>query len=222
MRVLLVEDDVAFGRAVFELLATNAHRPAWCRCGTDALTAHHEADLVLLNLDLPDMDGLQVLGALRQLSSTPVLTLANRGDENSAVDNLGAGADDHLAKPVRLRELLARIDALARRAADPPKKSRHIEIMDVSIDRGAHFARIAGKPVRLIPTEFTVLDLLASRAGRVVTRQQIMAKVWGDSAPTTSRKLNVHMTALRAKLDRPSFLCTARGYGYRLGKPSCD
>lgn len=221
MKVLVVESDAHFGNAVVELLANNGYHPTWCRRGADALAAHEIADLILLNVELPDMDGFEVLGHLRRLSSAPILALAARADENSVVNSLRAGADDFVAIPVRLRELLARIDALGRRTT-PRKRRGRIDIMTLTIDLDAQFVWIAGQPVDLTPTEFGVLSVLANRAGQAVSRQHIMATVWGDISTTTSNALNVHMHSLRAKLSSPPFLRTIRRYGYRLGDPTLD
>jgi DNA-binding response OmpR family regulator len=184
----------------------------------DALTAHHDADVVLLDLGLPDLDGLEVLRRLRRVSSVPVLVLTARGDERSVVRGLRGGADDYVVKPVRLRELLARIEAVHRRVpADGQPASPVVQVADVSVDLRARTVRVADRPVELTTKEFEVLAVLARRPGAAVSRQQIMDEVWGDAYLAVSRSLDVHMTSLRAKLDRPELVSTIRGFGYRLG-----
>jgi len=218
MRVLLVEDNDAVANALIDVLGANGHRPTWCRVGADALTAHRGADVVLLDLGLPDIDGLEVLRRLRRVSAVPVLVLTARGDERSVVRGLRGGADDYLVKPIRLRELLARIEAVSRRApagGTPPEPV--VRAGDLSIDLAARTVAVAGEPVELTTKEFDVLAVLARQAGTAVSRQQIMDQVWGDAYLAVSRSLDVHMTTLRAKLDRPELLHTIRGYGYRLG-----
>lgn len=218
MRVLLVEDDDGVANALIDALNAQGHRPVRCGLGADALTAHREADLVLLDLGLPDMDGLEVLRKLRRVSTVPVLVLTARGDERSVVRGLRSGADDYLIKPIRLRELLARVEAVTRRiAAQDGGARRVVEIDDVSVDLGARTVRVRDAPVSLTTKEFEVLAVLARSAGAAVSRQQIMDEVWGDAYLAVSRSLDVHMTTLRAKLDRPDVLHTIRGFGYRLG-----
>jgi DNA-binding response OmpR family regulator len=218
MRVLLVEDNDAVAHALVDVLGANGHQLTWCRVGADALTAHREADIVLLDLGLPDIDGLDVLRRLRRVSTVPVLVLTARGDERSVVRGLRGGADDYVVKPVGLRELLARIEAVTRRAPvgqDTP--SPLVEVDDLSVDLAARAVRVAGRPVELTTKEFDVLAVLARRVGTAVSRQQILDEVWGDAYLAVSRSLDVHMAALRAKLARPDLLRTIRGYGYRLG-----
>lgn len=217
MRVLLVEDNDAVAHALIDVLETNGHQPAWCRLGADALTTHHQADIVLLDLGLPDLDGLEVLRRLRRVSTIPVLVLTARGDERSVVRGLRGGADDYLIKPIRLRELLARIEAVSRRAPAGEGPARVVRVTDVVIDLDARTVRAGESSVELTNKEFDVLAVLARKLGTAVSRQQIMDQVWGDAYLAVSRSLDVHMTTLRAKLDRPELVHTIRGYGYRLG-----
>jgi DNA-binding response OmpR family regulator len=199
MRVLLVEDNDAVANALVDVLGANGHRPTWCRLGADALTSHQDADVVLLDLGLPDIDGLEVLRRLRRISTVPVLVLTARGDERTVVRGLRGGADDYLVK-----------------AAGEPAEPV-VRVTDLSVDLDARTVRVAGQPVELTTKEFDVLAVLARKAGTAVSRQQIMDQVWGDAYLAVSRSLDVHMTTLRAKLDRPELLHTIRGYGYRLG-----
>jgi DNA-binding response OmpR family regulator len=218
MRVLLVEDNDAVANALVDVLGANGHRPTWCRLGADALTSHQDADVVLLDLGLPDLDGREVLRRLRRISAVPVLVLTARGDERTVVRGLRGGADDYLVKPIRLGELLARIEAVSRRAPAAGEPAEPVvRVTDLSVDLDARTVRVAGQPVELTTKEFDVLAVLARKAGTAVSRQQIMDQVWGDAYLAVSRSLDVHMTTLRAKLDRPELLHTIRGYGYRLG-----
>jgi DNA-binding response OmpR family regulator len=217
--VLLVEDDDGVGDALVEALGAAGHRPTRARRGADALTGHHHADLVLLDLGLPDLHGLDVLRKLRKVTDLPVLVLTAHGDERSVVRGLRLGADDYLVKPVRLAELLARMEAVCRRAAaraTPPPTV--VEIGDVRIDLHARQVFTGSELVPLTSKEFDVLAVLAVRHGAAVSRQQLMDEVWGDAYLAVSRSLDVHLTALRAKLDRPGLLTTIRGFGYRLGR----
>ncbi|MFT7834848.1 response regulator transcription factor [Saccharothrix sp. BKS2] len=217
MRVLLVEDDDGVADALVQALEENDHRPGRVTRGTDALLTHREYDLLLLDLGLPDIDGLEVLRKVRRVSAVPVLVLTARGDERSIVRGLRLGADDYLVKPVRLGELLARMDAVARRsAALTGPADRAVRVGDVEIDLEGRRVVVAGAEVALTTKEFDVLAVLASRAGTAVSRQQLMDEVWGDAYLAVSRALDVHLAGLRAKLGRPGLITTIRGFGYRL------
>ncbi|ANZ42129.1 DNA-binding response regulator [Lentzea guizhouensis] len=219
MRVLLVEDDDGVADALVEALRANGHRPARVRRGADALIAHRDADVVLLDLGLPDQDGLEVLRKLRKIDPVPVLVLTARGDERTVVRGLRLGADDYLVKPVRLAELLARIDAVARRsAARSQEQDDLVRVSDVEIDLQSRQVVVGGREISLTTKEFDVLAVLARRPGTAVSRQQLMDEVWGNAFVAVSRTLDVHLTQLRAKLDRPGLLHTIRGFGYRLGE----
>ncbi|WP_433273095.1 response regulator transcription factor [Actinosynnema sp. CS-041913] len=216
MRVLLVEDDDGVADALVEALEANGHRPHRVSRGADALRHHRDFDLLLLDLGLPDTDGLEVLRKIRKVAHTPVLVLTARGDERSIVRGLRLGADDYLVKPVRLGELLARMDAVARRTARVGPHDRTVRVGDVEIDLEGRRVSVGAAEVSLTTKEFDVLAALASRAGTAVSRQQLMDEVWGDAYLAVSRSLDVHLAGLRAKLDRPGLLTTIRGFGYRL------
>ncbi|NUP15682.1 MAG: response regulator transcription factor [Streptomyces sp.] len=218
MRVLLAEDDDGVAGALTEVLYEHGHLPTRVRRGEDVLARHRQADLLLLDLGLPDLDGLEVLRKLRAVSGLPVVVLTARGDERSVVRGLRLGADDYLVKPVRLAELLARIEAVTRRAATPAAPApRTVRAGDVEVDLDARRVTVDGAEVRLTTKEFAVLAALAARAGTAVSRQQLMDEVWGDAYLAVSRSLDVHLTQLRAKLGRPDVLITIRGFGYRFG-----
>ncbi|NIH80554.1 response regulator transcription factor [Amycolatopsis viridis] len=217
MRVLLVEDDDGVAGALTDSLGAHGHRLTRVRRGADALLAHRDADLALLDLGLPDLDGLEVLRKLRAVSALPVIVLTARGDERSVVRGLRLGADDYLVKPVRLSELLARIEAVTRRAAAARPQPRVVVVGDIEVDLDARRVQVGGADVELTAKEFAVLAALARRAGTAVSRQQLMDEVWGDAFVAVSRSLDVHLTQLRAKLRRPELLTTIRGFGYRLG-----
>lgn len=177
-----------------------------------------EAELILLDLGLPDADGLGLLHQLRQDSVVPVIVLTARAAEGDVVRALHLGADDYLVKPVRLRELLARIDVVARRSAGTSAAAAVVEVEDVRVDLDAHRVIVGGVETALTAKEFAVLAALARRAGVAVSRRQVLDEVWGDSTVAGSKSLDVHVAALRAKLDRPGLVATVRGFGYRLGR----
>ena len=219
VRVLMVEDDDGVAGAVHDALTAHGHAVTRAARAADVWPRLREAELVLLDLGLPDGDGLDVLRGLRKLSKCPVLVLTARGAERDVVRGLRLGADDYLVKPVRLRELLARMEAVGRRAgpagAAPPEGL--VRVGDLSVDLAARQATVGGVELALTTKEFEVLAVLARRAGAAVSRQLLLDEVWGDAYLAVSRSLDVHISALRAKLDRPGLLVTVRGFGFRLG-----
>ncbi len=219
MRVLVVEDDDGVAGAVVEALGTHGHRVDRVARAADVWTHVRDADLVLLDLGLPDGDGMDVLRRIRRITTTPVLVLTARDAERDVVRGLRLGADDYLVKPVRLRELLARVDAVVRRTRTADGAATDVvEIEDLQVDLIARRATVAGQDVALTAKEFDILAALARRPGAAVSRQQLLDEVWGDAYLAVSRSLDVHLTSLRGKLGRPGLLATIRGFGYRLGR----
>jgi DNA-binding response OmpR family regulator len=217
MRILLIEDNVKFAHSVANALVEIGHIPTCATHGADALVRHRDADLVLLDLLLPDCDDLDVLRKLRRVTDIPILMLTAVDDVHMVVRALRLGADDYLVKPVRQAELLARIEAVARRSrirSEPPPRT--VVAADVEIDLAARRVRAGGSQVVLTSTEFDVLAALARRHGLAVSREQLMDEVWGGADPARARALGVHLTGLRKKLDRPGLIATIHGYGYRL------
>jgi len=218
VQILLAEDDDGVAAALVEVLYDHGHVTRRVRYGRDVLTYHRSSDLLLLDLGLPDTDGLDVLRALRAVSDMSVVVLTARGDERSVVRGLRLGADDYLVKPVRLAELLARIEAVTRRtAARGAPAVRLVRAGDVEVDLDARRVRVGGTEVELTTKEFDILAVLAARAGTAVSREQLLDEVWGDAHHAVSRSLDVHLTQVRAKLGRPELLTTIRGFGYRFG-----
>ncbi|MEH3141304.1 MAG: response regulator transcription factor [Mycobacterium kyogaense] len=215
MRIAVVEDDDGVGEALVDALAEVGHCPVRMRRGADLLLGHRDVDLALLDLGLPDADGLTILRQLRAVSQIPVVVLTARDDERSVVRALRTGADDYVVKPARLGELRARIEVAARRRiADEPEPDI-VEAGDITVDLNARRVEVAGDEISLAPKEFDVLAYLVSRRGEAVSRQELMDAIWGDAYVAISRSLDVHMTSLRAKLARPDAIATIRGYGYR-------
>ncbi|WP_016882655.1 MULTISPECIES: response regulator transcription factor [unclassified Rhodococcus (in: high G+C Gram-positive bacteria)] len=218
MQIAVVEDDDGVGDALVEALATHGHEAVRMRRGSDLLLGHRGMDAVILDLGLPDADGLQVLRQLRAVSDVPVVILTARDDERSVVRGLRGGADDYLVKPARLAELLARLDVVTqRRRATAASATQTVTEGDVVVDLAAREVEVGGAPVALTAKEFELLEVLVTRPGAAVSRQQLMDAVWGDAYVAISRTLDVHMTGLRAKLGRPGLISTIRGYGYRWG-----
>jgi DNA-binding response OmpR family regulator len=216
MRTLIAEDDEQLGRALRDVLTANGHVVSRVACGADVLLRHSEAQVILLDLGLPDLDGLEVLRKLRQVDDdVVVIVLTARDDERSVVLALRLGADDYLTKPVRLAELLARIDAsVRRRRRTAPDATGHASA-GLQIDYGPRQVTVDGELLHLTPIEFDLLAVLARRAGTAVSREVIQDEIWGDTFLTKSKALDVHLHQLRMKLGKP-LITTIRGFGYRL------
>ncbi|MCP9001008.1 response regulator transcription factor [Pseudarthrobacter sp. RMG13] len=217
MELLIVEDDDAMASALAAAVATAGHNPTRVARGADALLVHRKFEVILLDLGLPDMDGLELLRKLRQVTPVPILILTARDDERSVVLGLRSGADDYLVKPVKLVELLARIEAVTRRAGRySSTRQQSVVLGDLEIDLERRVAALRSQVLPLTATEFDLLALLASHSGSVVTREQILDALWGDAFVASSRSLDVHLTGLRAKLQLPGFIINVRGVGYRV------
>lgn len=219
MQVLLVEDDDGVASALVDLLGQTGASVVRVSHGTDALHRVKDADLVLLDLGLPDMDGLDVLRSLRRASSVPVIIMTARDSDGSVVLGLRAGADDYLVKPVRKAVLLARIDAVMRRlrraTGEPAAPSAPVIAGPVTIDRERREVTIAGAGQTLTRTEFQILSTLAARQGEAVSREELMLQVWGTAVVGRSRSLDFFIGQIRAKLAGLP-LQTVRGFGFRL------
>ena len=200
------------------LLSTTAYVVQSSR-GTDALHRVKGCDLVLLDLGLPDMDGLDVLRTLRRASAVPVIIMTARDSDGAVVLGLRAGADDYLVKPVRKAVLLARIDAVMRRVrrndGDTATTSGAVIAGPVTIDRERREVALDGKPQALTKTEFQILATLSARQGEAVSREELMLEVWGTAVIGRSRSLDFFIGQLRAKLAGLP-LQTVRGFGFRL------
>ncbi len=217
MRVLIVEDDDSVASALADALRATGHDVDRVDSGVDALLRHHDREVVLLDLGLRDGDGFDVLRKLRQVSRAPVLVVTARSDERSTVRALHLGADDYLVKPIRLRELLARIDAVTRRQPTANPLDEVVATHGLRIDLAARtVVGTDGEPIPLTAKEFALLAVLARRLGTAVSRQQILDEVWGDAFAAASRSFDVHLTQVRAKLPVPELITTIRGFGYRL------
>lgn len=221
MRIAVVEDDDGVGDALVDALTEVGNHPVRMRRGADLLLGYHGMDVVLLDLGLPDMDGLEVLRKLRTLSSVPVVVLTARDDERSVVRALRGGADDYVLKPARLGELLARLEVASRRrsATDPsldtPVPVDTLVLGDIVVDLVGRGVEVGGAKIALTTKEFELLAHLVTRRGEAVSREQLMDAIWGDAYVAISRTLDVHMTGLRSKLGRPGAIATIRGFGYR-------
>lgn len=217
--VLLVEDDPAISEPLARALGREGYEVRAHGTGRGALGDILGADLVVLDLGLPDIDGLDVAREIRsQGSSVPILVLTARADEVDMVVGLDAGADDYVTKPFRLAELLARVRALLRRAGSDFQDDA-LEAQDIKIDVSAHRAFQDGRELQLTAKEFDLLRILIKEAGNVVPRQVIMQEVWGSDPAGSTKTLDMHISWLRRKLGDnatyPYYISTVRGMGFR-------
>jgi two-component system KDP operon response regulator KdpE len=221
-RVLVVEDDRAMRRFLVSALETQGYAAAEAVSIAQAerSLAQDPPAAILLDLGLPDGDGVTLLRRLRATSRIPVIVLSARDREDDKVSALDAGADDYLTKPFGARELLARIRVALRHAAEPGRDDPVISIGPIQIDHARHAVTVDGEAVHLTPIEFGVLALLARHAGKVVTHRQLLDAVWGERGADQTHYLRVHVAALRRKVERdparPRWLVTEPGVGYRL------
>jgi DNA-binding response OmpR family regulator len=217
VKVLVVEDDIGIAESLREGLERQGFAVTHTSSGRDAIELAADADLVLLDLGLPDLDGKEVCRRIRTTSIVPIIVLTARGDEIDRVVLLELGADDYLVKPFGFRELVARIGAVTRRTnqgTTPATGAQHIG--PLTIDRDAHRVSVDGEGVDLTPKEYALLAMLAEKPGAVRSREDIIDQVWDAHWFGPTKTLDVHISALRRKLGRPDWITTIRGVGYRL------
>src|SRR5512132_2440391 len=222
-RILFVEDEAAIYEPFSKALRRNGFEPVVARTAAEALQSAErvDPDLVLLDLNLPDGDGSDVCRSLRRDSDVPIVMLTARGTEMDRVVGLELGADDYVVKPFSSRELISRIRAVLRRPRkdDRPEPSS-ITVGDLEIDPGARSVEVDGEPIALARKEFDLLAELARNAGQVVTREDLMSRVWDVNWFGSTKTLDVHIKTLRRKLGddsaNPRFIETVRGVGFRL------
>ncbi|MBP2472356.1 DNA-binding response OmpR family regulator [Crossiella equi] len=214
MRVLLVEDDEPIAESLSRGLARYGFEVRWVRTGAEALAAP-EADMVLLDLGLPDTDGLDVCQQLRARSEVPIIVISARSDEVDRVVGLELGADDYVSKPFGVREVIARIRAVLRRVR-PAEESTSDSLGRLVLDRRARRALLDDTEVALTPKEYDLLAFLTEEPGAVFTREQIMEAVWDANWFGPTKTLDVHVGALRRKFEGALTIETVRGVGFRL------
>ena len=217
--VVLIEDDDAIASSLVIGLATAGMIVRRYARGTEALT-QPVPELYLIDVGLPDIDGFEVCRRIRATSQTPVIMLTARSDEIDRVFGLEIGADDYVTKPFGLRELIARIRAVTRRASPSDVASEEIIVGPLAIDIERHLATISGSPVDLTAKEFDLLVYLARRPGVVHRRNDIMESVWDANWYGPTKTLDAHVAALRKKLGDPTWIEAVRGVGFRLESPA--
>jgi len=221
-RILIVEDEESFSDPLSYLLRKEGYDVVVAETGPEGLTEFDKngADLVLLDLMLPGLSGIDVCRTLRQRSSVPVIMLTAKDSEIDKVVGLEIGADDYVTKPYSSRELLARVKAVLRRLAEPEDLlPSTIEAGPVRMDIERHTVTVDGIPTALPLKEFELLEMLLRNAGRVLTRMQLIDRVWGSDYVGDTKTLDVHIKRLRAKIEpdpaRPVHIVTVRGLGYK-------
>jgi DNA-binding response OmpR family regulator len=217
VNILIVEDDERVAGALRSALVRHGYGVTLVGDAGGALAGCDEPPaLVLLDLGLPDLDGVDLCRRLRKRSDVPIIVVTARGDEGARVTGLRAGADDYVVKPFGIAELLARMEAVLRRTgAVAPTVTA--DVGDTHVDLARREVTVAGGEVVLTRKEFDVLAALVRRRGEVLTREELVAVVWDTTWIGSSRTLDVHVATLRAKLGRPAVVETVRGVGYRLG-----
>jgi two-component system response regulator MtrA len=223
---MVVDDDVALAEMIGIVLTAEGYSADYCADGTRALTLIRRTrpDLVLLDLMLPGMDGIEVCRELRKESGVPVIMVTAKSDTKDIVEGLEVGADDYILKPFKPAELVARVKARLRRGpAHESTDGERLRIGDIEIDVPGHEVRKAGRLISLTPLEFDILETLAAKPRQVFTREMLLERVWGYKNAADTRLVNVHVQRLRAKVEAdpesPNVVVTVRGVGYKAGNP---
>ena len=225
-RLLLVEDDRRIGSLVLTALRDQGHEASWCETGRSAIAAARAEtlDLVLLDLGLPDIDGLEIVRRIRKEATTPIVILSGRYDEREKVEALELGADDYVTKPFSVDELNARLRVALRHAGGPAADAGgRIVIGPLEFDAARHEVRVAGLRVDLTPREFEILRVLLAHPGRLVTKGRLLRAVWGEAYQGEDSYVYVHVSQLRRKLAAADtegrlrdLIVTEPGVGYRV------
>jgi two-component system, OmpR family, KDP operon response regulator KdpE len=221
LRILVVDDEKAIRRFLRASLTSHEYQVIEAETGREGLTlaAEHRPELIILDLGLPDMDGIEVTRQLREWYTGPIVILSVRDQENDKIAALDAGADDYLTKPFGVGELMARIRAALRHIARPVEEPI-FEQEGLKVDLARRMVLIDGVEVNLTPTEYDILRLMVQHAGRVLTHRQILREVWGPPYENETHLLRVNMSNLRRKIEhdpnQPHYITTEPGVGYRL------
>lgn len=220
-RILVVDDDQAISEILGIVLRAEGFEPYFCADGAKAMDVFHQTnpDLVLLDLMLPGRDGIDICRAIREESGIPIVMLTARSDSQDIVTGLESGADDYIVKPIKNKELIARIRARLRKVETPSTKE--IRIGDLIIDVAGHLVRRGNEILPLTVLEFKLLTTLAKRPWQVFSREVLLQEVWEYQHAADTRLVNVHVQRLRAKIEkdpeRPEIVLTVRGVGYKAG-----
>jgi two-component system response regulator MtrA len=220
-RILVVDDDVALAEMIGIVLRSEGFEPHFCADGAEAVEAFRTVspDLVLLDLMLPGMNGIEVCAHIREESGVPIIMLTAKSDTTDVVKGLESGADDYVVKPFNPKELVARIRTRLR--PTPESTTESLQVGDLTLDVAGHEVRRGDATINLTPLEFELLLALALKPQQVFTREMLLEQVWGYHYKADTRLVNVHVQRLRAKVeldpDNPRIVMTVRGVGYRAG-----
>jgi two-component system response regulator RegX3 len=216
VNVLVIEDDDPIAEALSNGLQREGFTVDRARSGTEALMSL-PTDFILLDLTLPDRDGIDLFRSLREVTSTPIIMVTARGAEEDRINGLELGADDYVVKPFGIRELVARINAVQRRSGPKDPDATPVQnVNGIEIDRRTHSVRVSESVVTLTPKEYEILEFLARDPGAVVTRQVLLDGVWGPHWFGATKMIDVHVASIRRKLGNPDFIETIRGVGFRV------
>jgi two-component system KDP operon response regulator KdpE len=228
-RVLLIDDEAAIVRVLRPALQGHHYDIASASTGAEGLSQleKYQPDLILLDLSLPDIDGVTLAGLLREKTEAPIIVLSVRSGDQDKIAALDNGANDYVTKPFSMGELLARIRAALRsyhKQGYTPSQEQQITIGDVALDFDRHAVTVRGAPVHFSPTEFGLLEILMRNAGRLVTHRTLLHNVWGPEYIDETQLLRVYIGHLRSKIepqpDRPQYIITEPGVGYRFAEPA--
>ncbi len=221
--VLVVDDDPALAEMLQIILRQEGYDTAYCSRGDQALAAFHsvQPELVLLDVMLPGMDGIEICRQIRAVSGVPIIMLTARSDTDDVVKGLEQGADDYVAKPFKVKELVARMKARLRSGVADESDEQTLHIGDLTISLTSHTVHRGDEQIYLTPLEFELIAALARRPKQVMSREELLEQVWGYRNVADSRLVNVHVQRLRSKVEvdpeNPQVVITVRGIGYRAG-----
>lgn len=222
--ILVVDDEPEIVKLVRAYLEQAGYRVAIAQNGREALTVarHEKPDLVILDLTMPEMDGLEFTRRLRQERNTPIIMLTARVEETDRIVGLELGADDYVTKPFSPREIVARVRAVLRRVQPEPESAKVLRVGDLVLNQSEHSLTVAGQPVSLTPTEFELLTILMIHPGRVFSRMDLLERLQGEAYAPYERTVDAHVKNLRAKIEpdssNPRYILTVFGIGYKFTK----
>jgi two-component system KDP operon response regulator KdpE len=220
-KVLVIDDEVEIRKLLKVGLTAHGYDYLEAASGRDGVcqAAMERPDLIILDMGLPDMEGLAVIGQIREWSKTPIIILSVRGQDNDKVKALDLGADDYLTKPFSMSELMARIRVAMRHQVNS-KDEPVFHYADLWMDLSLRLVKVAGVEIHLTPTEYDILKILAANAGKVITHHQIISDIWGNDGQEYAQYLRIYISQLRKKIERdpnqPQYILTEPGVGYRL------
>jgi two-component system alkaline phosphatase synthesis response regulator PhoP len=222
--ILVVDDEPEIVKLVRAYLERAGYRVVTAQDGREALwaTRHEKPDLIILDLTMPEMDGLDFTRRLRQERNTPIIMLTARVEETDRIIGLELGADDYVTKPFSPREIVARVRAVLRRVQPEPEARELLRVGDLALDRNEHSVTVAGRSVELTPTEFDLLAILMTQPGRAFSRMELLERLQGEAYAPYERTVDAHIKNLRAKIEPdpvdPRYILTVFGVGYKLAK----